>query len=254
MGFVGGGRIRALNQCANRILTSLPAPVFAEVRDHLDLIELSAGHSVAEVGALARSVYFPYSAVISLVVELSEGDRIETAMVGRDGLFDALSGLGERHSLVKAVVHRGGTCGLMGMDVFRKLSAKHDLFRASSMQYNYCVVAETRQSAACNARHSVEARICRWLLRLRDLTGLNAFTLNQEALAQMLGVRRPTISVAEAALRERGLISYFRGQVHLRDIDGLRKAACGCYETVRSAYGWAESLMTVDLGIGPNEP
>lgn len=193
-----------------------------------------------ETGSPVRSIYFPYSGVISLVVGLSSGDNIETAMIGQDGVFDARSGLGGRLSLVKAVVHQAGESGAIGVDFFRQFAEKYEPLRAFTMQHNHGLYTEIRQAAACNACHSVEARICRWLLRIRDLTRSNEFPITQELLAQMLGVRRPSISVAAAALQKSGLISYYRGRVYLRDVGGLKEVSCECYEVIRSAYAQLE--------------
>jgi CRP-like cAMP-binding protein len=98
------------------------------------------------------------------------------------------------------------------------------------------VLAQAQQSAGCNASHTVEARMCRWLLRIRDLTQSDELKLTQEYLAQMLGVRRTSVSLVAKTLQKGGLISYRRGNIKITDVEGMRSCACECYEKVRSHY------------------
>ena len=225
-----------MNDSPNRLLAALPAEVFAAVRPSLKVTELVVKDAIADIGYPVRSIYFPYSGVISLVVELLAGGIVETAMVGRDGVFDGLSGLVGNASLVKAVVHLKGVSGLIELERFRQITDEHESLRAITIRFGQKLCAETRQSVACNANHSIEARLCRWLLRIQDLTGTGDFQVTQELLAQMLGVRRPSISIAAVALQKAGMISYHRGQIHLKDVARLRETACECYNVIRSVY------------------
>ena len=155
----------------NRLLASLSENVFAAIKPHLKAVELTHGDVLSEAGSAVRGVYFPHSGVISLVVELNAGEMIETAMVGRDGVFNASSALDGKVSLNKAIVQLAGAGSVMAVDPFRKVAREFAPFRSLLNRHEQVLFAEAQQSAACNASHSVEARMCRWLLRMRDLAG-----------------------------------------------------------------------------------
>jgi CRP-like cAMP-binding protein len=199
-------------------------------------VELKFGDVVAKAGSPIRRVYFPYSGVISLVVELDVGAMIETAMVGRDGVFNAAPALDGKVSLNKGIVQSAGSAGTIEVNRFRKLANEFEPFRSLLIRHDQVLFAQSQQSAACNASHSVEARMCRWLLYMRDLAGSDDLILTQEFLAQMLSVRRPSVSIVASPLQKAGLIKYTRGHMRLLDVKGLQKRACECYGTVKAHY------------------
>ena len=220
----------------NSLLASLPADVFSALSPHLKLVELKFGDVLAETGGAVRRVYFPYSGVISLVVELDVGSMIETAMVGRDGVLSAAAALDGKVSLNKGVVQLAGSAGVMEVDQLRRLAKEFEPFREILIRHEQVLFAQSQQSAACNASHTVEARMCRWLLHMRDFAGGDDLLLTQEFLAQMLGVRRTSVTVVASPLRKAGLIDYTRGRIRLRDVEGLKKEACECYAAVKAHY------------------
>ena len=220
----------------NSLLASLPADVFSALSPHLKLVELKFGDVLAETGGAVRKVYFPYSGVISLVVELDVGSMIETAMVGRDGVLSAAAALDGKVSLNKGVVQLAGSAGVMEVDQLRRLAKEFEPFREILIRHEQVLFAQSQQSAACNASHTVEARMCRWLLHMRDFADGDDLLLTQEFLAQMLGVRRTSVTVVASPLRKAGLIDYTRGRIRLRDVEGLKKEACECYATVKAHY------------------
>ena len=224
------------NSSPNRLLASLPVNAFSAISPHLKIVELKFGAVLAEAGSPIRQVYFPYSGVISLVVELDVGMMIETAMVGRDGAFNAASALDGKVSLNKGIVQSAGSAGTIEVNRFRRLANELEPFRALLIRHEQVLFAQSQQSAACNASHSVEARMCRWLLYMRDLAGSDDLMLTQEFLAQMLGVRRPSVSLVANTLQKAGLIKYSRGRMRLLNIKGLQKGACECYGTVKAHY------------------
>ena len=199
-------------------------------------MELKFGEVVAEAGSPIRQVYFPYSGVISLVVELDVGAMVETAMVGRDGVLNAAPALDGKVSLNKGIVQSAGSAGTIEVNRFRRLANEFEPFRSLLIRHEQVLFAQSQQSAACNASHSVEARMCRWLLFMRDLAGNDDLMLTQEFLAQMLSVRRPSVSIVASPLQKAGLIKYSRGRVRLLDVKGLEKRACECYGTVKAHY------------------
>jgi CRP-like cAMP-binding protein len=198
--------------------------------------KLVHGDVLAEAGSEVKRVYFPHSGVISLVVELNIGEMIETAMVGRDGVFNAASALDGKVSLNKGIVQLAGESSVIDVDRLKKTALEFDPFRSLLIRHEQVLFAQSQQSAACNASHSVEARMCRWLLRMRDLAGSDDLTLTQEFLAQMLGVRRPSVSIVANTLQKAGLIKYRRGNIRLLDVEGLQEGSCECYGTVKAHY------------------
>lgn len=220
----------------NRLLKSLPADVVGAIQPHLKQVDLKLGDVIAETGSAVQRVYFPLSGVISLVVELSVGEMIETAMVGRDGVVNAASAMDGKVSFNKAIVQMAGSSVAIEVDRIRAITDKYKIFRSMLIRHEQVVFAQSQQSAACNASHSVEARMCRWLLRMRDLGGSDDLTLTQDFLAQMLGVRRPSVSIVANTLQKAGFIKYRRGNIRILDVPGLKKESCECYETVKSHY------------------
>jgi CRP-like cAMP-binding protein len=170
----------------NRLLASLSSEVFSALAPQLKTVELRFGDVVAEAGAPTRRVYFPYAGVISLVVELDVGAMIETAMVGRDGFMNAASALDGRVSLNKGIVQMAGSAGTLEVDQLRRLANEFGVFRSLLIRHEQVLFAQSQQSAACNASHTVEARMCRWLLHMRDLADGDDLVLTQDFLAQML--------------------------------------------------------------------
>jgi CRP-like cAMP-binding protein len=220
----------------NRLLASLPSEVFSAIVPHLKTVELKFGDVLAEPGSVIRQVYFPYSGVISLVVQLEVGMMIETAMVGHDGALNGASALDGKVSLNKGIVQVAGSAGTVEVNRLRRLANELEPFRALLIRHEQVLFAQSQQSAACNASHTVEARMCRWLLYMRDLAGSDELMLTQEFLAQMLGVRRTSVTVVASPLRKSGLIEYSRGRIRVRDLEGLKKEACECYGTVKGHY------------------
>jgi CRP-like cAMP-binding protein len=223
-------------QSPNQLLASLPAKALAAVQARLKLVELTHGAVLAEAGSPTKRVYFPHSGVISLVVELSVGEMIETAMVGRDGVFNAASALDGKVSLNKGIVQLAGAASVMEVEQLRNLADEFKPFRERLIRHEQVLFAQSQQSAACNASHSVENRMCRWLLRMRDLADNDDLVLTQEFLAQMLGVRRPSVSIVANTLQKAGLVKYRRGHIRLLDVKGLREGSCECYGTVKAHY------------------
>ncbi len=223
-------------QSPNMLLNTLPTKTFAAIEPHLKTVELVHGEVLGEAGNSITRVYFPHSGVISLVVELSVGDMIETAMVGRDGALNISSALDGKVSLNKAIVQLAGAASTIDVDQLRKIVREFDAFRSLLIRHEQVLFAQSQQSAACNASHSVEARMCRWLLRMRDLAAAADLMLTQEFLAQMLGVRRPSVSLVANTLQKAGLIKYRRGNIRLLDVAGLNDGSCECYGTVKAHY------------------
>jgi CRP-like cAMP-binding protein len=220
----------------NHLLASLPAADYELLRPHLRPIQLVQGVVLVEAGGPLAQVYFPHSGIISLVASLIGGDRIDVAMVGRDSIFGASAALDGRISVTNAIVQLPGTGSILPVAHLRKVSEKSSTFRTTLVRHEELLFAQAQQSAACNAAHTVEARLSRWLLCMRDLAERDTLPLTQEFLAQMIGVQRNSVSIVANALQQAGVIRYSRGLIEITDLEGLKKTSCECYETVKAHH------------------
>jgi CRP-like cAMP-binding protein len=215
-------------------LQALPTEEFEVLRPRLELVELTKDAVLVEAGAALSHVYLPLSGVISMVVRLSEGQTVEVAMVGRDSLFGASAALDGGISLTDAVVVLPGTAAILNVTDFRAAAERSAALRALLARHEQALFAQAQQSAACNASHTVEARLSRCLLRVRDLCDSETLPLTQEFLAQMIGVQRNAVSIVAHALQQARIIRYSRGHIEIKDVDGLRQTSCECYRVVKA--------------------
>lgn len=195
--------------------------------------DLIQGDILFDAGDAIHQICFPESGVISLVVPLTSGEVIEAAMIGRDSLTGAMGLLDGGVSPNRGIVQIAGQGSFLDAAVLRGIVQNDVDLRARLARHQQAMFVQVQQSVACNASHKVEARLSRWLLRSRDLAGSDTLVLTQEFLAQMLGVRRTSVSLVANQLQQAGLIAYRRGTIQVLDLDGLREAACECYGTVK---------------------
>ncbi|MDB5600790.1 MAG: hypothetical protein JWN71_2834 [Xanthobacteraceae bacterium] len=221
---------------SNLLLSSLAPGVLALLIPHLKVVELQFGDIIADTNHPIRKVFFPHTGVISLVVEMEVGDMIETAMVGRDGVANAACALDGKVALGKAMVQVAGSASAIDATKFSEIADRNRDLRSLIIRHEQVLFAQAQQSAGCNASHTVEARMCRWLLRMRDLAETDELVLTQEFLAQMLGVQRGSVSLVAGALQRAGFIRYSRGTIKILDAAGLHDVACECYDTVKEHY------------------
>jgi len=218
------------------LLESLPASERRALEPHLVATSIKQHDVLFEVRDLITGIYFPIDAVVSLVVPLSTGEIIETAMVGRDGVIGAGAALNGRISLNKAIVQIGGQILSCAIGPFKTILKEHPDIQALIGAHEQALFAQAQQSAACNVTHAIENRLARWLLRAADLHGSDELPLTQEYIAQMLGVRRTSVTVVARTLQEAGMIRYRRGHIKLLEIPALQETACECYETIKLNY------------------
>ena len=229
-----------MSRASNLFLASLSEADHETIRPHLKSAELPQGEVLFDIGAPIHQVYFPHSGVVSIVVDLASGDTIESAMIGRESLVGASSGLNGQLSVCKAIVQIAGAATVLDSQRLRSLADESVACRTALFRHEQLVLVQAQQSAACNASHTIQARLARWLLRCRDLQGSDDLLLTQEFISQMMGVRRTSVSEIATALQEAGLLRYRRGHIHIVDLAGLRETACECYQSVRSQ---AERLL-----------
>jgi CRP-like cAMP-binding protein len=230
----GAHIVQSTPHSSNRVLASLAAADIDSLLPHLRFVELPQEMVLFEAGETINRVFFPHEGVVSLVVELVSGEMIEAAMIGREGVVGGLSALDSKISISRAIVQVAGAASVVEMDYVRHLAEQSVVFRTTLIKHEQVLLAQSQQSAACNATHTIEARLSRWLLRCRDLVGSEDLPLTQEFIAQMLGVRRTSVSIVANTLQQAGLIRYKRGHIRVLDLEGLRESACECYWTVKS--------------------
>jgi len=218
---------------SNSLLASLQPDKMAVLLPHLRFVELPQETVLYESGDTIGAVYFPHDGVVSLVVDLASGETIETGMVGRDSLIGSSSAFNNKISLNRAVAQVAGSASVLEVDRFCELAAQSDTFRAQLGRHEQFILAQAQQTAACNATHALEARLARWLLRCLDLLRSENIELTQEFLAQMLGVRRTSVSIVANTLQRAGLIRYKRGHIRVLNVEGLRDCSCECYQTLK---------------------
>jgi CRP-like cAMP-binding protein len=203
---------------------------------HLRLVELEHGRILADSRERIHEVYFPHGGILSSVVELKTGWAIETGMIGNDGVFGGAQAIDNRMSLNKVMVQVPGWATVVAADVVRDVADSSPDFRGLLVKYEQFFLAQAQQTSACNALHSVQERMCKWLVRMYDLAGTD-LPLTQEFLAQMMGVQRTSVTGVAIQMQTEGLISYRRGNVRILDIDLIQRRGCECPETVRQHYG-----------------
>jgi CRP-like cAMP-binding protein len=221
------------NRHPNRFLASLDSKDLDLLLPELKPFELVHEDLLFDAGEVVNWVYLPHSGAISLVVGLADGQLIEAAMIGRDSLVGGTSALDGKVALNRGIVQVQGTASILDVDTLRKVADQSVAFRTTLIRHEQAQFAQAQQSAACNVSHSVEARLSRWLLRTRDATGSDTLGLTQEFLAQMLGVRRTSVSLVANTLQAAGLIRYRRGRIEITNLEGLQETSCECYETVK---------------------
>jgi CRP-like cAMP-binding protein len=220
----------------NAILSSLSESDAASLRPHLRTISLKQKEVLYEAGEIIKLVYFPLDAVVSLVVTLTDGQTTEAAMVGNDGAIGMPSAMDGKLAPSIAIVQLGGDAVVCDPKAFCRAAFQSHRLISMVMRHEQTLFAQAQQSAACVANHIVEARLCRWLLRARGLSGSDNLPFTQEFLAQLLGVGRPSVTKAAFALQSMGLITYSRGKIQIVDVERTRELACECYEVVEEGY------------------
>jgi CRP-like cAMP-binding protein len=219
----------------NFLLSRLDNKTAEDLSSHLHVAELRRGEVLADSYKRVQRVYFPHSGIISSVVEMKNGRAIETGLVGRDGAFGATQALDDKVSLNKIVVQVPGVASVMDADRLCAMAEANHAFRRILIEYDLFFLAQVQQTAACNASHGIEPRMCKWFLRMHDLAGAD-LALTQEYLARMIGVARPSVTEVAGELQKKGMISYSRGRLHIEDIERIRETSCECHEELKSHY------------------
>ncbi|MGQ0622725.1 MAG: Crp/Fnr family transcriptional regulator [Panacagrimonas sp.] len=220
----------------NGLIAGLPSRDRNRILRSFETVEIVFGDILCEPERPVREVYFPVTGFISLVAMVGKHPPLEMGLIGNEGVLGATLALGVNTVPLRGVVQGSGTALRMKARQFRlEMNDSPALVRALH-RYLYVLMAQLSQTTACTRFHEVEARLARWLLMTHDRSHADHFYLTHEFLADMLGVRRSGVTVAAGALQQRGLISYTRGDIHIRDRKGLEAASCECYRAVIEDY------------------
>ena len=217
----------------NKLLAALAGDARDALLPHLSPGAFAQGAVLAEAGDVVEYVYFPLSGMISVVVVMKDGKAIETATLGREGMFGGMAGFGPYVTRFRAIVQTPITALRISATQFGKAVQKNKELQTLCISHNELLLIQARVTAACNALHKIEERFCRWLLQTREITGSDTINLTQEFLSEMLGVRRTSITDVASRLQAAGIISYSRGVIRIIDLPALQRLSCECFETLR---------------------
>src|SRR5580698_80689 len=226
----------SLDSRQNHLLTALPGAVWDRWLPQLESVELALGDVVYESGATLSHVYFPTTAIISLLYVMENGESAEIAVVGNEGIVGVSLFMGGNSTPSRAVVQSAG----LGLRLKAQIM-KDDFNRAGPvlhllLRYTQALITQMAQTAVCNRHHSLDQQLCRWLLLSLDRLQDNELVMTQELIANMLGVRREGVTEGALKLQHDGLIRYVRGRITVLDRSGLEQRACECYAVVKHEY------------------
>jgi CRP-like cAMP-binding protein len=219
----------------NRLLTRLPEAEYRRLLPHLEPVELKADLVLYQPRGPIDYAYFPTGAVLSAQTVMRDGNAIEVATVGNEGLVGHY-GFGAKTSPHKVVVQVGNGSVRIASRALQEASAKDGPLKDLLSAYHIAFMAQVSQSVACTSLHRLEQRCCRWLLMTRDRVGSGDLKLTHEYLAMMLGARRASVTEALRPLQEAGLVRSHRGRITILDGAGVEARSCECYEVVRDEY------------------
>jgi CRP-like cAMP-binding protein len=219
----------------NGILQCLSGKTLDLLAPNLRKVKLKQGTILHKAGEAITDVYFPVSGMVSMLAVLKSGEAIEAGVIGREGFVGGYKGVRGWRPFGHAVMQMSGEAMQLNIRHFKKAYDASDDLRTLINGYQSVLYFQAQQTAACQALHQVEARMCRWLLQAQDAVGGDNLNLTQEFLSQMMGVRRTSVSGSATKIQDEGLITYKRGVIHILDRKGLEKSACECYGAVRGA-------------------
>jgi CRP-like cAMP-binding protein len=226
----------SISRSPNGFLSSLNADDFELIRPHLRAADLAQDSVLAATGETLKRAYFPHRGVISLVVNLAKGEHVQVAMIGRDSVLGSFTAMGDPVALNSAVVLVPGVASTIDIERLRMAAEQSATLRALLVRHGLAVYAQIQQTAGCNASHPVESRLARCLLQTHDLACGGKLVLTQEAMAQMIGARRNSVSLVASTLQQANFIHYSRGHIEIVNLEGLTRTACECYSSVKAQY------------------
>jgi len=220
----------------NQFLLKLPKHVREHLLDNATRIDIGVNQVLQKKDVAIENVYFPEDSILSLVISMQDERTVEVATVGQEGVLGLSVLWGADLLPILSIGEVPGKALKLSTKVFREAVEKYQELRDKLELYTQALFVLVSQGLACNTLHSIEERCARWILMTQDRVHTETLPLTQETLAQMLGVRRPTVTLAAGMLKKAGLIDYSRGSVKVISQKGLESAACGCYQIIRKEF------------------
>jgi Crp-like helix-turn-helix domain len=215
----------------NHLLAELSSEDYERLLPHLRPVKLSLGNFVGDTNGHFGCAYFPTTCVVSLICEMENGATSEVALTGNDGVVGISLFLGGNTATSRGVVGLGGEALQMDARVVKDQFMRGGTFQRILLRYTEALITQISLTAACNRMHTLEKRLCRWLLLIHDRTTCDELVMTQEFIANMLGGRRETVTVAAGRLQDAGLIHYTRGRLKIINRKGLESTVCECYKS-----------------------
>jgi len=220
----------------NRILAALHAPEYERLLPDLEFVPMPLGWTMSESGDHVNYLHFPTAGIISLIYDLEDGSSSEIALVGNEGMVGISIFMGGESMPSSTMVQSAGGAYRLGRKFMKREFALGGQLQHLALLYTQALIAQTSQTAVCNQHHSLDQQLCRWLLMSADRLHENKLVVTQELIANLLGVRRESVTVAASQLQKDGLITYARGRISIVDRPRLEKRVCECYATVKQEY------------------
>jgi CRP-like cAMP-binding protein len=228
--------VRPTAPSENRLLAALPNDEYERLFPTLREVSFSLGEVVYEFGGHLDYVFFPTTAIVSLLYTMENGASAEMGLTGNDGVVGIALFMGGGTMPNRAVVQSAGGALRMKAKVLQDEFARGGKFQRLLLRYTQALITQISQTAVCNRLHSVEQQLCRWLLLSHDRVAADELIMTQELIADMLGVRREGVTVAAGRLQDEGAISYVRGHIKILDRQKLEETVCECYQVVKDEF------------------
>jgi CRP-like cAMP-binding protein len=220
----------------NYLFQSIPLVEWEKLLPHIEAVDLPLGKVLYEPGSKMSHVYFPSSAIVSLLYALENGSSAEIAIVGNEGIVGISIFMGGESTSSRAVVQSAGQGYRIKSSIFLEEFNRAGPVMHLLLRYTQALITQMSQTAVCNRHHTLDQQFCRWLLLSLDRLTRNELVMTQELIANMLGVRREGVTEAALKVQKAGLIQYTRGHITIIDRLGLEKRTCECYQVVKSEY------------------
>jgi CRP-like cAMP-binding protein len=224
------------NPNRNHLLAALPAAEFGRLAPYLEPVAMRLGETIYEPGERLQHVYFPTTAIVSLLYIMESGASAEMAGVGNEGVLGISLFMGGDTTPSSAVVQTAGHCYRLEARLLKEEFNRAALVQKLLLRYTQALVTQMTQTAACNRHHSIEQQLCRWLLLTLDRLPSTELIMTHELVAGAFGVRRESITEAAGNLQRAGLIGYRRGHISVLERSGLEAGACECYAVVKKEF------------------
>jgi CRP-like cAMP-binding protein len=221
---------------SNQLFAAMEADTVKRITPHLQPVQFKLGEVVCEARGLLKHAYFPQGSVLSLLTVLENGGAIETANIGREGAFGLFAAMYSRVSFNRCIVQMEGPMFRCPIELLQDEFERSEHVRNLFVSYSETLLSQVQQTVACNALHSTEERMCRWLLMMHDRAEGEYLTYTHEFLSNILGANRKSVTLAAQSMQIAGLISYRRGTIQVLDRQGLEAASCECYAIVKERF------------------